>query len=206
MWRAPVALSMNDSERARMSGEEPKKLAPALTRAVATAPSDFSALFTDHAPHVWRAVRGLGVREADIEDICQEVFVIVHRKLAGFEGRSSLRTWIYGIALRVVADHRKRAYRTREQLVDTLPDYGLAASQEQHTAERQAWRMLQTLLAGLSEDQRQVFVLYELEQLPMREIAALLGCPLQTAYSRLEAARELVQRRSAALRERESAP
>jgi RNA polymerase sigma-70 factor (ECF subfamily) len=189
---------MSDAERAR-----------GAARAHAQASSDaaaFTAVFNEHAAHVWRAVRSLGVSEADVEDVCQEVFVVVHRKLPSFEGRSSLRTWIYGIALRVVADYRKKAHRVRERLVAEVPDAAHAsasAAQEDTTAHKQAWQMLDQLLGTLGEDRRQVFVLYELQQLPMREVAAIVGCPLQTAYSRLEAARELVQQGMIAWRERD---
>ncbi len=160
----------------------------------------FAALFAEHAPQLWRAVRGLGVREADVEDVCQDVLVIVHRKLASFEGRSSLRTWIYGIALRVVADYRKKAHRTRERIVEAPPELVTQASPEDSAAHREALRMLEQALDGLSEERRQVFVLYEIEQLPMREVASIVGCPLQTAYSRLEVAREIVLRELSVLR------
>lgn len=165
--------------------------------------AEFSAIFAEHAPYIWRALRNLGVREPDVEDVCQEVFVVVHRKLAGFEGRSSLRTWIYGIALRVVADYRKKAHRRYERLLNAPPEASIEAAQEQSAADRQLWLLLHRLLDTLSEERRQIFVLYEIEQLSMSEIATILDCPLQTAYSRLEAARKLVQQGMAAWRAQE---
>src|SRR4051812_1143348 len=77
-------------------------------------------VFREHAPFVWRALRRLGVREADVEDACQEVFVVVHRRLADFEGRSSVRTWVYGICVRVASDWRKRAHVRREIVTDDV--------------------------------------------------------------------------------------
>jgi RNA polymerase sigma-70 factor (ECF subfamily) len=192
---------MSDSDSDRVSGK--KRANSAVS---ASDPRVFAGVFAEHAPHIWRAVRSLGVREADIEDVCQDVFVIVYLKLATFEGRSSLRSWIYGIALRVVADHRKKAYRVRERLVENLPEAVFDASQEQAAVQRQAWEKLDRLLDSLSEEQRRVFVLYELEQLSMREVASILECPLQTAYSRLAVAREVVQRGMAALRRQEQVP
>ena len=62
-------------------------------------------VFDEHARFVWRTVRHLGVPESDIADVCQDVFVAVHRKLATFEGRSGLRTWLYAICLRVCSEH-----------------------------------------------------------------------------------------------------
>jgi RNA polymerase sigma-70 factor, ECF subfamily len=180
------------SESAKWSDPQPPARAEPLR--AASPDLDFAALFTEYAPHVWRAVRSLGVRDADIEDVCQDVFLVVHRRLADFEGRSALRTWIYGIALRVVADYRKKAYRHRERLERDLPEAIMQAPQEQLAADRQAWERLDQLLDLLGEDSRRVFVLYELEGLSMPEVAGLLSCPLQTAYSRLASARATLQR------------
>jgi RNA polymerase sigma-70 factor, ECF subfamily len=163
-------------------------VASALEREAPASGPSFAAVFHEYAPFVLRAMRHLGVGEADLHDQCQEVFVAVFQGLAGFEGRSSLRTWIYGIALRVASNYRRRAYVRRECAVAELPE---PAPEEQPDAAEQASqrRQLQRLLAGLDEDKREVFVLYELEELPMKEVAEACGCPLQTAYSRLRAAR-----------------
>lgn len=152
----------------------------------------FRDVFREHAPFVWRVLRRLGVREADVEDLCQEVFVIVHRKLPEFEGRSSVRTWIYGIALRVASDHRRRAHVRREQPTERVPEERRSAPQLRELEREQAKALLDAALAELDDDKRAVFVLYEIEQLEMKEVAEAVGCPLQTAYSRLHAARKRV--------------
>ena len=147
------------------------------------------AVFDEHARYVWRALRHLGIPEADVEDLCQEVFVVVQRKLSEFEGRSELRTWLYGICLRVAADHRRRAH-VRNERPHPDPTEGLAASPGMRPdARAEARSALQALLGELDDDKRVVLVLYELEGLTMKEVAAAVGCPLQTAYSRLHAAR-----------------
>ncbi len=153
----------------------------------------FADLFKEYAPFVWRALRQLGVREAEIEDLCQEVFVVVHRKLPGFEGRSSLRTWIYGICIRTASDHRRRAHVRRERPTDRPPERAGSAPQQREIERRQAKAMLDEALDALDGDKRAVFVLYEIEQLDMAEVAEAVGCPLKTAYSRLYAARRHVQ-------------
>jgi len=160
----------------------------------ATSPSSssFATIFREHAPLVWRALRRLGVREADVEDLSQEVFVIVHRKLPTFEGRSALSTWIYGICVRVASDHRKRAHVRRELPTERLPDERHSAPQIEELEREQARALLDRALAVLDDDKRAVFVLYEIEELEMPEVAEALGCPLQTAYSRLYAARKKV--------------
>src|SRR5690349_24003424 len=78
-------------------------------------------VFDEHARYVIRTLRHLGIKEADVEDVAQEVFVTVHRKLHEFEGRSKLRTWLYAICLRVASDHRRRAYVVRERATDNPP-------------------------------------------------------------------------------------
>ena len=153
----------------------------------------FRKIMAEHAPYVWRVLRGLGVREADLPDISQETFLVVHRQLDAFEGRSSLRTWICGIAMRVASDYRRKAYRRREFMFDTPPEVSAAAPQQPELERRQAWELLGRVLEGLGEDHRRVFILYEVEQQPMKDVAAALEIPLSTAYSRLHAARELVQ-------------
>jgi RNA polymerase sigma-70 factor (ECF subfamily) len=155
-------------------------------------------VFREYAPFVWRVLRGLGVAEADVADVCQEVFVVVHRKLTAFEGRSSLRTWLYGISARTVSDYRRRASRRREVLTDAPLDQAAIGTADDALALRLACRVLDRILDDLTEEQRAVFVLYEIEELTMSEVAELLGCPLQTAYSRLIAARRHVEARAAA--------
>lgn len=152
----------------------------------------FDEVFREHAPLAWRALRRLGVREADIEDLCQDVFVVVHRKLPEFEGRAKLSTWIYGICVRVAADHRKRAHLRHESSSDAVPEGRQSAPQLNDVAQHQARALLDAVLAELDDDKRAVFVLYEIEELPMAEVAVAVGAPLQTAYSRLHAARKFV--------------
>lgn len=169
---------------------------PTTNQTTGSAPAGTPSLrtvFDEHAPYVIRALRHLGVREADVEDVAQEVFVAVHRKLPEFEGRSKLRTWLYAICLRVASDHRRRAYVVRERITENpLSDRGERTGAEPDTrVESRAF--VQGLLETLDEDKRQVLVLYEIEGLGMREIAEILGCPLQTAYSRLHAARDLLR-------------
>ena len=166
-------------------------------------PITFNAVVAGHGPYVWRVLRRLGVRPADIEDVWQETFIVVHRKLNGFEGRSQLRTWLSAIAVRVASDYRSRAYRRREQATEVLPDGGAEASQHEDLVDRERRLLLDRLLAELKPEQREVVALYEFAELPMQEVAAALGCPLQTAYSRLHAARRALEqaaRREAARR------
>jgi RNA polymerase sigma-70 factor (ECF subfamily) len=154
-------------------------------------------LFAQYAPLVWRVLRRLGVREADVEDVCQEVFAAVHKQLPSFERRSKPSTWIFAIAMRRAASYRRRAHHRREQLTDALAEPGVPAPAEgpAEAAERRELRaLLDRLLDALDDDKRAVFVLYEIEELEMREVVEIVGCPLQTGYSRLHAARAELRR------------
>lgn len=155
---------------------------------------DVGTVFRENLPFVFRALRRLGVADSDVDDVCQEVFVVVMRKLGEFEGRSQLRTWIYGICVRTASDYRKRAPRRREVLTDEpLEGASEGSGPLEHATMTQARDILDRILAKLDDDKRAVFVLYEIEELPMNEVAQALECPLQTAYSRLHAARKRVE-------------
>jgi RNA polymerase sigma-70 factor (ECF subfamily) len=179
--------------------------APRLARDVGTSsevPSDFRASFEVHAPFVLRILSRLGVPRSDRDDLFQEVFLIVYRKLPEYDGRASFRAWLYGICVRTVSSYRRSA-RVRRQESQQYGDVEQRESQvainPEYSAEsRRSYAELEALLGKLEEDKRTVFVLYELEEMPMTEVAQAVGCPLQTAYSRLHAARKamrtLVQR------------
>lgn len=118
--------------------------------------------------------------------------MVVHRKLAQFDGASP-RGWLFAIALRVAADYRKRAHLRREQHTPEVDAAVTPAPQHAALVRQRTRELLQRMLDELDDDKRAAFVLYELEGMPMAEIAETMGCPLQTAYSRLHAARKKVQ-------------
>lgn len=156
---------------------------------------DFATVYREHVAFVWRSLRRMGVSDRDLDDVCQEVFVIVHRKLATYDATSSVRTWLFGVARRVASDHRKRAHVRREQLappsdLDLTPQ---RAPSEGGPQLRSARAVLDEILDELDEAKRAVFVLFELEEMTMAEVAQAVNCPLQTAYSRLAAARKKIE-------------
>ena len=153
-----------------------------------TAPLSANDLAAEMAPFVWRTLRYLGVHDHQLPDVAQDVLIILFRKAHTFRGRSSVKTWVYRICQRqaFASRRRERLERSRSELSDV--DEGQDAGHDRIEA-RVA---LKSALAQLDEDKRLVFVLYEIEGLSMREISEIAECPLQTAYSRLHAARELV--------------
>lgn len=165
-------------------------------------PPAFDTVYRDHVRLVWRTVKRFGVHEADVEDVCQRVFEIVHRQLPTFRGDARLTTWIYGIVRRVVSDHRRSAYERRRDAHEPRDaDVSEAPPQEAAVADRQARALLDELLAELDDDKRVAFVLCEIEGVPVKEVAEIVGAPLQTVYSRVHAARERLERRIAQLAE-----
>jgi RNA polymerase sigma-70 factor (ECF subfamily) len=149
-------------------------------------------IFQQELPYVARVLRYFGVPDADLADVCQEVFVVVHRKLPQFERRSAIRTWLFRISQRTAADYRKRAHVRREIAVPE-PQHGLSEDGEESAERVDLRRRLLALLDTLDEDKRAVLVLFEIEGLDMKAVASIMDCPLQTAYSRLHAARRLLK-------------
>jgi len=164
------------------AGEQPR--APA-----APADATFRDIFSRHAPYVLGLVRRLGVRDAEVEDVAQEVFIVVHRQLPHFEGRSSLKTWLCGITLRTVANHRRKMMRRREASLELTREPCTEALQHALLERQDDAQGLLRALDRLTPKLREVFVLYEIEELPMIDVARSLGCPRFTAYTRLHAAR-----------------
>lgn len=148
----------------------------------------FEEIYEEHFDFVWRSVRRLGVQEASVDDAVQDVFVVVHRRSAEFEGRSSLRTWIFGIVVHVARAYRRR--RTLEPASD--PDEVMAPiahSPHARAEAAEAMRLLYDVLDTLDDERREVFVLVELSEMTAPEAAQALGLKINTVYSRLRAAR-----------------
>jgi RNA polymerase sigma-70 factor (ECF subfamily) len=150
-----------------------------------------AALIVEHAPFVWRVLIHLGVPKNRLEDASQEVFLVL---LSGkFSGHSALETFLYGVCRNVASVERRRQRDAREVVTDELPETVVQPAQEGELWIKRAHDRLVQALERLDDAQREVFVLFELEQLSMEEIARAMQAPLSTCYSRLYAAREAVQ-------------
>jgi RNA polymerase sigma-70 factor (ECF subfamily) len=147
----------------------------------------FAQVYREHLRPVWRMLRRLGVPDAALDDAAQDVFVTAYRRFHDFEGRSTLRTWLLGIALRVASDHRRRV-RVMEPVSTELP--GVTPGPDAAAERAQAVTQLLALLARLPEEQREVLVLVELEGYSMPEVVEVTGVNLNTLYTRLRAARQ----------------
>ncbi|HEX3774887.1 MAG TPA: RNA polymerase sigma factor [Polyangiaceae bacterium] len=158
---------------------------------------DFRAIYDAHFDFVWRSLRRLGVRESDVLDLAQKVFLTAHFKLADFEGRSLVSTWLFGICQRVASDYRRSALIRREISTDNAELESVASRSEdlseKNDVQRRA-RAAEAILNKLPEAQRVVFVLFELEEMSGQDIATLLGVSVGTVRSRLRLARDTFRR------------
>lgn len=152
----------------------------------------FDQLYREHFSFVWHCLRRLGVEEAALRDAAQDTFLVVHRRLLEFEGRSPLRSWLYGIAVRVASNYRRTKHRRDGRLheadLDSLADAN-ESTQQDSVEQRQSLVLVHQLIQQLDEDKRQAFVLAEIQELSVAEIAAILDVNPGTIYARLRAAR-----------------
>ena len=157
----------------------------------------FAEVYELHFPFVWRSVRRLGIPDHAVDDVTQEVFVVVYRRLAEFEGRSTLKTWLFGIVLRVVRSHRRALLKKNPHMLQAGPNTDLetlsdprAQGPHELASKSEAALLVHRLLDSLDDEKREVFVLAELEEMTGPDIAAALDLNLNTVYSRLRLARE----------------
>ncbi|HEY0881857.1 MAG TPA: sigma-70 family RNA polymerase sigma factor [Archangium sp.] len=148
---------------------------------------DFGALYAQHFRSVWRTLQRLGVFPAFIDDATQEVFVTAWKKWAEFEHRSSARTWLLGIAIRVASDARRKQRPTepvspRVPMTDPGPESAAASNETS--------RRVEALLRTLEPERREVLLLVDLEGYTVPEVAEATGVNPNTLYTRLRAARQ----------------
>lgn len=151
--------------------------------------ASFESMFREELGYVMNTLRRLGVPDRDVEDVAHDVFVVAYRKHEEFDPQRPRRPWLFGIALRVAADHR-RLFRNRFERPVFDPTAEVAAATEHGAEDLERRRIVQRGLDALDLDKRAVLVLHDVEGHAMPEVASALGIPLNTAYSRLRAARE----------------
>lgn len=160
--------------------------------AVSVAKLDFDQIYQDNFASLYRSARALGVQVHHIDDLLQEVFIVVHRRLKDFEGRSTIKTWLFGILWNCVCLYRRRRYQERRNTFTDEEPTSTDLSPHEQLVAKQAEARAAKLLEVLDADQRAVFIMAELEELSAPEIAEIVGAPLNTVYSRLRLARKKV--------------
>jgi len=151
----------------------------------------FEETYNSEFPFVWRLVRRLGVSDSAREDVVHDVFTAALRSWSRLDSSRPVRAWLYGVTYRVVLDHLRKHSTHREEATGEMPEQPTLAHHgpAEVLERRQALTLAQQIIDQLEVERRGVFVMHELEGLPMPEIAEVFGIPLNTAYSRLRLAR-----------------
>ena len=154
---------------------------------------EFRVVYETYFSFVWRYAANRGVPPMAIDDVVQEVFVVVHHRLASFEGRSSLRTWLAGVCRNVLRDYlRKRGNQKAGDSLDDQVEIRADGVGPAEALERKgAVELLDGLLLHMTELQREVFILCDIEQLSVVAVAEMLGVNENTLRTRLRAARQV---------------
>jgi RNA polymerase sigma-70 factor (ECF subfamily) len=167
----------------------------------------FEDLYDAHVEFLWRNARRLGVGDDAVDDVLQQVFLVVHRRLPEVTMTGSERAWLFGILLRVVRDHKRLLRRKSPHRFFAVTDPETLADDrgrmpDESLARVEAAALVQRWLDSLDDDKREVFILAELEQMSAREIGEATATNPSTVYSRLRAARQAFE--AAATRHRKS--
>ncbi|MEM6996950.1 MAG: RNA polymerase sigma factor [Myxococcota bacterium] len=149
----------------------------------------FESLFMANHAYVCRSLSYMGVSSANIDDLAQEVFLVLHRRLADFDPSRDLRSWLFGVARRVAQTHRRGAARAERKLA-VVPPAVPAPAPDDVLSRSEEVAMVDRFVAGLPDKLRDVFVLSEIEGHAAPEIAAALGIKVNTVYSRVRLGRE----------------
>jgi RNA polymerase sigma-70 factor (ECF subfamily) len=160
----------------------------------ALAVPNLKTIYKEYFPFVWWSARHLGAASDAVDDVVQDVFIVIHNRLATLQRPEALRSWIYGIVRRTVSDYR-RSKRTRDaagaKLSTELKSVRVSQPSPLEIAERNSdLELLESVLAELDEAKREIFVMVEVLEMTVPEVVQVLEIPLNTAYSRLRLARQ----------------
>ena len=159
-------------------------------------PLEVRTIYREHGRFVWLSLQRLGIHPSDLDDVAQDVFMIVHKRLDTFDRRARVSTWLFGICMRVAANYRRRRRWTHEVLSgggeEDRPS-GLAAADDV-LVRREQRELAERALNRLEIAKRATFVMFEIESLSCLEIAELMNVPVGTVYSRLHSARRQLEK------------
>jgi RNA polymerase sigma-70 factor, ECF subfamily len=153
-------------------------------------PRAWRPIYDHHFAMIYRLTLRMGILERDAPDVCQEIFLRVFRNLKAFRGDARFGTWLYRVACNEIW-RLSRKNILRETLGKLLQREPTAPQEKPDdlAARNDGLRVLQWVLAKMKPKQREVFVLYELENLSMAEIGQVLKCSPETVKSRYRHAR-----------------
>jgi RNA polymerase sigma-70 factor (ECF subfamily) len=189
--------------------------APVDASTEAASKLDLVGIYASQKDFVWLTLQRMGIPRSDLEDVFQDVFVIAHKRLHTYNPDAKLSAWLYGICLRSVAAHRRRAFRRRERAdgadahvarPGTEHWHAQVEAPDERVQELERHATLNQLLDSLDPDHRMVVVMFEVEDHSCQYIAELIGVPVGTVHSRLHSARRKLAQAALRLRHRGGAP
>jgi RNA polymerase sigma-70 factor (ECF subfamily) len=153
-------------------------------------------IYREHGRFVWLSLQRLGIHPSDLDDVAQDVFMVVHRRLDTFDRRARVTTWLFGICMRVAANYRRRRRWSHEVLSGGLEDErpSALAAADDILVRREQREIAEMALNRLEMAKRATFVMFEIESLSCLEIAELMNVPVGTVYSRLHSARKQLEK------------
>lgn len=157
---------------------------------------DVRTIYREQGRFVWLSLQRLGIHPSDLDDVAQDVFMVVHRRLDTFDRRARISTWLFGICMRVAANYRRRRRWTREVLSGGSDDDRPAAltAADDVLVRREQRELAERALNRLEIAKRATFVMFEIESLSCLEIAEVMNVPVGTVYSRLHSARRQLEK------------
>jgi RNA polymerase sigma-70 factor (ECF subfamily) len=167
---------------------------------------EFRALFAEHFAYVWHALRRLGVPQRDLEDLAHDVFLEVYRGRDRYDPARPLRAWLFGFAFRKASHYRRRARHRYELQGDADERAEASPTALERVITTEALGVAHAALEALEIERRAVFLMHEVDGIPIPEVAEALGIPLNTAYSRLRLARRDFRKHVFRLRARQGEP
>jgi RNA polymerase sigma-70 factor (ECF subfamily) len=149
----------------------------------------FRVIFETGFDYIWNAIRRLGVAPSDLEDISHDVLLDVYRKIDTYDPERPLKPWLFAFSFRAASEYRRRR-RVRGEVSESVEVVDTSPLVEERLVEHENRALVAAALESLDLDRRAVFVLHDLDDVAVPEIARALDIPLNTAYSRLRVARE----------------
>jgi RNA polymerase sigma-70 factor, ECF subfamily len=155
----------------------------------------FESLYEQHFEFTWRVLRHLGLGEASVHDGCQELWLVVHRRLPTVAIHAQVRSWLFGIAVNVVRNQRRGAARRRCD--PSLPVWLAAPGLDPEAAHaaRETCAAVQSFLETLDDNDRWIFVFNVIESMSAEETALALGIDVDSVYQRVRTLRRAIRRR-----------
>jgi RNA polymerase sigma-70 factor (ECF subfamily) len=184
------AARPSEPERPELDASLASPPEDAIEEAAAGSALDVRGIFEAEYDYVYNSLLRLGVREADVEDLVQETLLAVHRRLDTYDRSRPLRPWLFGVAFRVASEFRRRARTRREVPKDAIEGIDDGPDPEGQASRAEERELVLRALDLMDFDRRAVFVMCDIDEESAPDVAAALGIPLNTVYSRLRVARK----------------